>query len=73
MNKELCSCGEMATWIYMPNSWYKCDNCVYRDEFFIKYEPGAEYDYCKDGFDIGTDSFDIVAKWLHVTREYLGK
>jgi hypothetical protein len=75
MEKELCSCGKMATWIYVPNGWFNCDNCIciHKDEFFLKYEPGAEFDYCKDGFDVGTDSFDIIAKWFHVTREDIGK
>ena len=30
MNKELCSCGEMAVWFYMPKSGSYCDYCVPR-------------------------------------------
>lgn len=35
MAKELCTCGEIAVWIYMPgfssgSSPYFCDKCVHR-------------------------------------------
>lgn len=35
MSKELCSCGKMAVWVYMPGftsgeSPFFCDNCVSR-------------------------------------------
>jgi len=34
MNKKLCNCGEIATWLYMPSSRrrnpFNCDNCVSR-------------------------------------------
>lgn len=34
-NKEVCDCGEMATWLYMPSyegggNPYHCDDCVPR-------------------------------------------
>lgn len=33
-NKELCSCGKIATWLYMPTSNsenpFYCENCVSR-------------------------------------------
>lgn len=32
MNKRLCKCGKIATWLYMPgdDDWGCCDNCVPR-------------------------------------------
>jgi len=28
MNKELCQCGKMAVYSYMPGEWYYCDDCI---------------------------------------------
>lgn len=56
MNKELCYCGKMATWIYMPgfgngSSPFVCDDCVGRgcscnnhhiDEDFLELPEGEE-------------------------------
>lgn len=30
MNKELCKCGKIATWCYLPNDNCYCDDCVPR-------------------------------------------
>jgi hypothetical protein len=30
MSKELCKCGSLAVWDYLPGNSYYCDNCVPR-------------------------------------------
>lgn len=33
MKKELCKCGKMAVWVYMPGDGVYCDECVPRGCF----------------------------------------
>lgn len=34
MNKNLCDCGKVAQWCYMPSpSYYICDECLYSSEY----------------------------------------
>lgn len=62
MNKRLCKCGKIATWLYMPgdDDWGCCDNCVPRgcscveneiDEQGRK-EPCCEWWYQKEGWNL---------------------
>jgi hypothetical protein len=47
-NKEVCDCGEMATWCYMPgysggSSPYHCDDCVPRSCSCNEYSTVSEH------------------------------
>jgi hypothetical protein len=53
MNKELCDCGKMAVWDYMPGysgggNSYSCDDCVHRG-------CSCNYGNILDGDESGTD------------------
>jgi hypothetical protein len=53
MNKELCDCGKVAVWDYMPGysgggNSYSCDDCVPRG-------CSCNYTHILDGDESGTD------------------
>lgn len=65
--KELCDCGKMATWIYVPDGWFKCDDCVSRgctcqldledDERLPDFNNFDEYNKFKQELRDGTNPF----------------
>jgi hypothetical protein len=64
-------CDKMATWIYMPDSNFYCDEhvsggCSCRED---KNQPCIEYEYSKDGFVYGTWAHDILMKMFKNSKK----
>lgn len=76
LNKELCDCGKIATWVYMPGysgggNPYSCDDCVHRgcgcNNYYVDvnaYHPPLENPELPDGEE-GKDW-----KWIEVGKEW---
>lgn len=73
INKELCECGKVAQWIYMPgSSQYYCDNCVSRG-CNCNHEHVYNNDLQEESADITTNlptEDDIPFKWIEDGKKW---
>ena len=74
MGKELCKCGKMAVWIYMPGygdggSPYSCDDCVISED--DKIGCSCNWNYGKEQEGLPTDLPEGIEgkDWAWIERE----
>ena len=70
MTKELCKCGKLAVWVYMPgysfgDSPYSCDDCVPRGcECNHRYVNIDDYEPHFDNPDLPEGDEGVDWKWI---------